>query len=182
MFDKVIERSIKDPTQLMDARMFDVKPEHVVAVFNGKGRLAEISRTHWRVTGNSMTILEPDFIMFLDANVTTKLPVLLTVLLSNVALTKVNFVGDIMTEAIGVFAETSFPICTTKLSVVIAKGGLIMLSSFMTMLLTKVLLGNRLLIVNYLPDTVQMNPEAEVVEPSETVMSTELHEGLANVY
>lgn len=129
-----------------------------------------------------MTIFEPDFIRLLDTSVTTKLLVLFTVLLSKVAFMSVSFVGEIMIEAIGLSAEMSLPIFTIKLSVVIAKGGLIMLSSLIVRLFTNVLLVNKLLIVNYRPETVQVNPEGEMIEPSDIVMSTELQEGLTSVY
>jgi hypothetical protein len=87
MFDNVIDRSISEPVQPMDARILDVRLKQVNCVFKGKGWLDEMSLTHCKVAGNYMTILEPDFMIFLDANVMIKLPVLLTVLLSKVAFT-----------------------------------------------------------------------------------------------
>jgi hypothetical protein len=117
-----------------------------------------------------MTIIEPDFIRFRDTKVTTKFPVAFTVLLSKVALTCENFVGEMITDAMGVSAERSFPIRIIKLSVVIADAGFRTLSSFMTILLTKVALPNRLLIVNCLPATVHKKPVAESMDSSEIVI------------
>ncbi len=71
-----------------------------------------------------------------------------TVLLSKVALTCANLVGEMITDAMGVSAEMSFPMRTIKLSVVIASDGLRTLSRLMTMLLTKVSLANKLLMVS----------------------------------
>lgn len=52
-----------------------------------------------------------------------RFPVVLTVLGSKVALTRDNLVGVNVMEATDVFKETSFPICTIKLSVVMAGDG-----------------------------------------------------------
>lgn len=117
-----------------------------------------------------MTMADPDFIRFRDTKLTTKFPVEFTVLLSKVALTCANFVGEMITDAMGVSAERSFPMRTMKLSVVIANDGLRTLLSLMTILLTKVSLANKLLIVSYLPAIVQRKPVADCTDPSSIVI------------